>query len=318
MGQRVSHFTKGVFMSQESFGAALRVVVKPGSKAEIIAKLRRRKRILAALKPGAAFVPHPELDLKDHKGRIIQNLVFWNIYVGGEGVWDASDRTNIDNNLDAAMSDANLNKVILQYFRGANAITSKLEKSIFISQNADTFSQTDIENLVVQLKQANVISTTDFANTLFNFMLPRGVVLTIDDGQGQRQGGDTDDKSSSKEGLGGFHGSVSTNGTTVFYAVGVFSEGDNGIAVFDQSWKNVVATFYHELNEARTDADVETNAIAWVNQDGEEIGDIPISLAGNDLTTVFKEVPRASGGGTVPIQLMWSNAAHAPQGPISR
>jgi len=31
----------------------------------------------------------------------------------------------------------------------------------------------------------------------------------------------------------------------------------NGIPVFDEPWKNVVATFYHELNEARTDADVE-------------------------------------------------------------
>jgi hypothetical protein len=31
----------------------------------------------------------------------------------------------------------------------------------------------------------------------------------------------------------------------------------NGIPVFDQPWKKVVATFYQELNEARTDADVE-------------------------------------------------------------
>lgn len=304
-------------MAQRSSGSALRVVVKPGSKAEIIARLRRRNRMLAAMTPNSIFSPHPELDLKDHQGRIIQNLVFWNIYVGGEGAWAASDRTNIDGNLGAAMSDANLNKVILQYFREAKAITSKLEKSIFIPENAGTFSQTDIENLVVRLRQNNVISTADFSSTVFNLMLPRGVVLTIDDGQGQRRGADTENKSSSKEGLGGFHGSVNADGTTVFYAVGVFSEGDNGIAVFDQSWKNVVATFYHELNEARTDADVETNAIAWVNQEGEEIGDIPISLAGNDLTTVFREVPRASGGGTVPIQLMWSNLVHAPQGPIS-
>jgi hypothetical protein len=31
----------------------------------------------------------------------------------------------------------------------------------------------------------------------------------------------------------------------------------NGIPVFDQPWKNVLATFYHELNEARTDPDVD-------------------------------------------------------------
>jgi hypothetical protein len=34
-------------------------------------------------------------------------------------------------------------------------------------------------------------------------------------------------------------------------------KGQYRIVVFDQPWKNVVATFYHELNEARTDADVE-------------------------------------------------------------
>ena len=48
----------------------------------------------------------------------------------------------------------------------------------------------------------------------------------------------------------------------IYYAIGAYSEqlpdGQiNGIPVFDQPWKNVVATFYHELNEARTDPDVE-------------------------------------------------------------
>ena len=70
-----------------------------------------------------------------------------------------------------------------------------------------------------------------------------------------------DEDADSKHGLGGYHGSVhvTSDGSdvTVYYAVGVYSEGDNGIPAFNQSWKNVVATFYHELNEARTDADVE-------------------------------------------------------------
>jgi hypothetical protein len=97
----------------------------------------------------------------------------------------------------------------------------------------------------------------------------------------------------------------------------VFSERDNGIVAFNEPWKNVVATFYHELVEARTDADVEDNAVAFVNARGEEIGDIPMSLAGANLGKVMKEVPLADGTGTVPIQLMWSNAVHGPEGPIS-
>jgi hypothetical protein len=168
----------------------------------------------------------------------------------------------------------------------------------------------------------------DLGSTVFNFMLPRGVVLTIGDPEGDasaggaagQKKGEVEDKASSLQGLGGFHGSVQTGGDTVYYAIGAFSEGDNGIVAFDQSWKNVVATFYHELNEARTDIDVETNAVAWVTDENpsEEIGDTPIRLAGDNLSLVFKEVPRADGQGTVPIQLMWSNFVGGPEGPSKK
>lgn len=128
-----------------------------------------------------------------------------------------------------------------------------------------------------------------------------------------------DEKATSLRGLGGFHGSVDVGTTRLYYAVGVFSEGNNGIVAFDQPWKNVVATFYHELVEARTDVDVETNQVAWVNDESPsaEIGDIPMSLAGANLGQVMKEVRLMDGSGTVPIQLMWSNAVAAPEGPIS-
>jgi len=75
-----------------------------------------------------------------------------------------------------------------------------------------------------------------------------------------------EEEESSTEGLGGYHGSIHVgsgkNAQTIYYAIGVFSETlpdgtVNGIPVFDEPWKNVVATFYHELNEARTDPDVE-------------------------------------------------------------
>jgi hypothetical protein len=131
---------------------------------------------------------------------------------------------------------------------------------------------------------------------------------------------DPDDSVESTEGLGGYHGSVHlTGGTTIYYAVGVYSEGSNGIAAFDEPWKNVVATFYHELNEMRTDPDVEDvnstsneKLLGWYSSTGQgEIGDLPINACGGDLSLVFKEVPLANGG-TVPIQLMWSNAAEGP------
>jgi hypothetical protein len=84
----------------------------------------------------------------------------------------------------------------------------------------------------------------------------------------------------------------------------------------------VVATFYHELNEARTDPDVDdvinggsVHLLGWTSRQGEECGDFPVFEA-NPLSEVFVEVPLASGHGTVPVQLMYSNAVHGPEGPI--
>ncbi len=97
----------------------------------------------------------------------------------------------------------------------------------------------------------------------------------------------------------------------------------NGIPVFDAPWKNVVATFYHELNEARTDPDVErviqggsSTLLGWMSRQGEECGDFPVFEA-NPLSQVFQEVP-LTGGGTVPVQFQYSNHVHGPEGPIPK
>jgi hypothetical protein len=159
-------------------------------------------------------------------------------------------------------------------------------------------------------------------------MLPPGVVLTTDaDGGVGKLKGD-DDEDSSLEGLGGYHGSAHVEDRVIYFAVGVYSQHTsklrNGIPFWPDPWKNVVATFYHELNEARTDPDVEEfnrtghpHLIGWYADvdGGGEIGDIPINEAGS-LALVMAEVPLAAGG-TAPIQLMWSNAVHGPQGPTA-
>jgi hypothetical protein len=103
---------------------------------------------------------------------------------------------------------------------------------------------------------------------------------------------------------------------------------ENGIVAFDQPWKNVVATFYHELNEARTDADVEdaikagndpkaVKFLGWVSRQGEECGDFPMSEVGPALNLVMKEVSLTDGTGRVPIQFQYSNAVAGPEGPIA-
>jgi hypothetical protein len=130
-------------------------------------------------------------------------------------------------------------------------------------------------------------------------------------------GGQTTD---SRHGLGGYHGSARvTPCGTAYYAVAVYSEPGNGVPVFGQPWKNIAATSYHQLNEARTDPDVDdairtgdSARLGWYSAKGGEIGDIRVNEAGISLPLVFREVDLADGSGAVPIQLMWSNKHDAP------
>jgi hypothetical protein len=318
--------------SKSSRPRPMNVFVRPGSKAELVCRRYAAKQKVSP-KPelpqaealASGFRRHTELNLQDNGGPIIRDLVYTNFFVGGSQAWNPQDIQKIDNSLSAAMSDQHLNNVLIQYFRGAPSITTTFRPSTILTDaSPQSMSQAEVEALVTSLRNQGKLAGFDFANTVFNFLLPRGIVLTIDDGSGDEApraiSGETEEAASSLNGLGGFHGSVNVAGNTVLYAVGVFSEGDNGIVAFDQSWKNVVATFYHELVEARTDAGVEDNSVAWVNQEtpSEEIGDIPMTLAGGNLSKVMKEVALADGSGTVPIQFMWSNAVGGPEGPIAK
>jgi hypothetical protein len=312
----------------------MNVFVKPGSKAELACRRYAAREKVQPKEPppqseviAPGFPPRKALDLLDHGGKIIRDLVYTNFFVGGNA-WDSNDVQRINQNLKSAMADQNLNNVLVQYFRGAaNISTTFVPTSVKLPDKAATISQPEVEKLLQSIHTDGELTAFDFSKTVFNFMLPRGTVLTIDDGSGDKTATDKskgksvpiEEGASSLEGLGGFHGSVHIGAVTLYYAVGVFSEGNNGIVAFDQPWKNVVATFYHELVEARTDADVEDNNVAWVNNErpSEEIGDIPMTLAGGNLGKVMKEVPLADGSGTVPIQLMWSNAVGGPEGPIA-
>ncbi len=309
-------------------------------------KLPRPEAIAPGLHPTRTH------DLHFHGGKTIQNLNFTNFYVGGTNSWNQNDIQSIDAALTAAMSDQDLNNVMMQYFHH-QPITSTFTPSQVLSGPASSIvSHGDVENLVQQLYTQGQLNNFDFTSTVFNFMLPSGTVLNDNPapsqgaagaGQAHQQIGvhrspvPHEDEVDSLHGLGGYHGSihVSDNASTahtIYYAVGVYSETrpdgtSNGIPVFKDPWKNVVATFYHELNEARTDADVEdairagnnpnaTKFLGWTSRQGEECGDFPVFEA-NPLTLVFQEVPLTNGNGTVPVQFQYSDAVHGPEGPIA-
>jgi hypothetical protein len=254
--------------------------------------------------------------------------------------------TSIDKALADAIADAHLNNVMEQYFSGN--ISGTFDGSKALSGPApSTVSQTSIEELVSSLSSSGEFSGADLASTVFAFMLPPGTVLNDDTTSSGASSHEEDDKENGKKhrvvpdddeadslhGLGGYHGSIHVGGQTIYYAVGVYSEvqadgTENGIVVFDQPWKNVVATFYHELQEARTDPDVEdairagndpsaTKFLGWTSRQGEECGDFPVFESGNNLALVFQEVELTSGAGTVPVQFQYSNHVHGPEGPVT-
>ncbi len=219
-------------------------------------------------------------------GRTLPRLEWTHVYLGS---WTADDRRRLDAAVPAAMSDARLNHVLAQYFP-KTPIESVFRGSEHGPMPSALMDKASVESAVRTLA----------LDGLAALLLPRGVVLT-------------DGDVTSEHGLGGYHGSVDGR----YYAVSVYSEGTNGIVAFDTSWKNVCATLYHELQEARTDPDVEdairtgeSKYLGWYSPRGGEIGDIPIATS--PLHDVMREVPLADGSGTVPVQLMWSNKDEAP------
>jgi hypothetical protein len=273
----------------------LDVVVRPCSEAAAAYRS-------AVLAPG--FGPDPSLDLRYFGGRTMPHLRYTVVYLEG---WDATARAELDHALAAAMRDAGLNNVLAQYFPSAQVTTTFAGSLVHPGHVPARADRTWVETLVGEL---------DLGPTLTCILLPPGTVLTD---------GDVD----SQHGLGGYHGSIKTGTLERYYAVAVYSDGDNGIVAFDEPWKNVCATLYHELQETRTDPDVEDairmgskpgsdRLLGWYSARGGEIGDIPMSESNGDLSLVMKEVPLADGSGTVPIQLMWSNAVGGPEGPIPK
>jgi hypothetical protein len=260
--------------------------------------------------------------MKTYGGKTIQNLSFLNVYLGA-GDWAVRDMTNIDQALAAAMSDSKLNDVLQQYFGAAAIRTTFIGSRKSDGPVSATFDRDSVSSTLDQLYGANQLAGIDFSRTVVDLLLPPGIILDTTGTGKEQRGGAADDKDSSLQGLGGYHGSHQVaDGTIIYFAAAVYSQetakGTNGIPVWPDSWKNVVATLYHELNEARTDADVErVNAsgndalLGWYSRKGGEVGDIPIDLAGNDLQLVFVEETLQSGD-VVPIQLMWSNSAGGP------
>jgi hypothetical protein len=257
----------------------------------------------------AEFPAQPSLNLQNFGGKTIEHLTVAIVYVG---TWDAADREQLDHSLAAGMEDTGLNNVLAQYFEGRRPSVEFRDSQVIEGPVPPRAYKSFVEGRIPWIgKPGEVVC----------LCLPRGVVLV--------DGDEGDAAPDSQHGLGGYHGSVHTPEGTMYYAVSVYAERGNGIDAFDAPWKNICAILYHELCEVRTDPDVEDaisagndphafDLLGWYSPQGGEIGDIPMELPGVGIHAVMQEVALADGSGTVPVQLMWSNAVGGPEGPVRR
>jgi hypothetical protein len=285
----------------------LNVVLRPRSPAEAA-------YTSTVLVPG--FEPEPSLALENLGGKTLPQLTFKNVYVGA---WPESGRTSLDTAIAAAMTDPGLNEILEQYFPGSPIGTTFAGSLVNPGVVPVTVDKPFAEAFVAHLDTSGSLAGLDLTQTVVCLLLPPGIVLA-------------DGDVTSEHGLGGYHGSVHVRRggrrrETVYYAIAVYSEGANGIVAFDEPWKNVCATLYHELQEARTDPDVEdairaghtpaaAKLLGWYSPQAGEIGDIPIAETHGDIRLVMREVPLRAGG-TAPVQLLWSNRVGGPEAPAT-
>jgi hypothetical protein len=267
--------------------------------------------------------PSPLDDLMFHGGKVVPQMEFQNIYLGGDSSWTPSDMESIDRAINMAMRDRRMNNMMIQYFPGVALSCDMRESFVLQKAKPTSLDEPDVQALVTSLYDSSLIKKSDLETALFNLILPSGTVLKLNG-------------FSSTNGLGGYHGSLhiqrAGKTVTLYYSANVYSEvlasgSENGIAVFNKPWKNVVATLYHEINEFRTDADVNdaiqnnsNDFIGWNSRSGQEVGDQPISAAeqlGN-LKLVFKEVTASNSSKKFPVQFMYSNAVHGAEGPLEQ
>jgi hypothetical protein len=302
------------------FPYPMRIQVAPGSKAEsrYYGTSARRSGVddpaREALAPGASASGTD--DLVFHGGKVLPQMGFQNIYLGRPGDFASGDVENIDDAITRVIRHKQLQDVIQQYFPG-KALAYDIAPSVILDEDrVDEMDEPDIQHKVIDLFDRGLIHATDHDKTVFNLLLAPDTVLKLSD-------------SSSRNGLGGYHGSVhfSRNGLsqTLYYSANVYSavrSGQrNGIPFFSDPWKNVVCTLYHELIESQTDPDVgdaigqnDLRFIGFNSNSGQEIGDQPISA--NSLKEVFKEVLTMPGPRPTPVQFMYSNAVHGAEGPV--
>jgi hypothetical protein len=306
------------FNDDKDYVYPMRVQVAPGSEAEYRhyrTAIQRSGEIFQREALAAGVSASPQDDLIFRGGKTLPRMGFQNIYLGHPNDFASGDVESIDDSITRLLRDETLKSIIQQYFTG-KTLEYDIAPSVILDENrVNEMDEPDIQNKVIDLFDKKLLMTTDLDRTVFNLVLAPDTVLKLHE-------------SSSRTGLGGYHGSVhfirDGQSRTLYYSANVYSAirsgRRNGIPFFNTPWKNVVCTLYHELIESQTDPDVndairlsDRRFIGFNSRFGQEIGDQP--LKANSTDKVFKEVLTLPGPRSTPMQFMFSNAVHGAEGP---
>jgi hypothetical protein len=231
---------------------------------------------------GAATSSASSTKVNYYGGKVLNQFQVENVYYGSyfNTTQGKADAAYNDGFMKSFVNDSNSTSIWHQYGVNSGTFDGSTVANKTVSAGK-TITQTAVESLVKQMAAADSQSGN---NKIYNIVLPPGAVLS--------QGGAT-----SKQGLGGYHGSVTVNGKQVYYSAICDSKGANGIDFTNgNAQKNVTITESHEISEAVTDPDVEVASktndwtkLGWMDPNNGEIGDMEVNDAspGTPLSTMY-------------------------------
>jgi hypothetical protein len=147
----------------------MRIQARPGSLAE-----QRYYRSSGLPKGGwpkptviaPGISPKPLDDLIYHGGKLVPQMEFQNIYLGGQASWQESDIESIDAAITMAMQDRRLNNVIKQYFVDVPSLTCDPRPSVVLEEaSPKSFDEPDVQATVVRLCKEKKVSLAETERT---------------------------------------------------------------------------------------------------------------------------------------------------------
>ncbi len=216
---------------------------------------------------GGVPAPGAKPVLTQHGGAVLDKPVVSNIYLGS--YWGtAAGKADLAKNdaFTKEVGTSGFQNIAKQYGAGGPTFGGSTVVNV---ANPKKVTEAAVQKLVLEQLKAGTVKPN--AQGIYNVVLPPNTVLDAGGGV------------TSKNGLGGFHGSVAgPDGKPVYYSVEAYSKGRNGIDFTGNATDNVTITESHEWMETVTDPDVNSSIpghdLGWYDdKDNGEIGDLAMS-----------------------------------------